>query len=170
MTDASHSREVPGPATSDSGHQLAAIARDMIDDGSYMTLATADHAGRPWASPVWYAHAGSHEFFWVSAPEARHSRNLHGRPQTGIVIFDSRAPIGTGQAVYLEAVAGEITGEDSARGIAVFSARSQAQGSHAWSLDDVQAPARLRLHRAIASEVFVLNGRDQRIAVTMTEG
>jgi pyridoxine/pyridoxamine 5'-phosphate oxidase len=167
MTDAIHSRDTPGPETSDSGHQLAAIARDMIDDGSYMTLATADHAGRPWASPVWYAHADSREFFWVSAPETRHSRNLSGRPQTAIVIFDSRAPIGTGQAVYLEAVAGEVTGDDAVRGIEVFSARSQAQGGHAWSLADIHPPARLRLYRAIASEVFVLDGRDQRIAVTM---
>lgn len=141
----------------------------MIDDGSYMTLATADQAGRPWASPVWYAHAGSREFFWVSAPEARHSRNLSGRPQTGIVIFDSRAPIGTGQAVYLDAVASEVAGDEAARGIEAFSARSQAQGGQAWSLADIQAPARLRLYRAIASEVFVLDGRDQRIAVTMRE-
>ena len=48
---------------SQSEHELASIARDMVDDGSYLTLATADHAGRPWASPVWYAHAGYREFF-----------------------------------------------------------------------------------------------------------
>jgi hypothetical protein len=40
-------------------------------------------------------------------------------------------------------------------------------GADAWSLADVQAPVRLRLYRAIASEVFVLDGRDQRIAVTV---
>jgi pyridoxine/pyridoxamine 5'-phosphate oxidase len=145
--------------------ELASIARDMVDDGSYLTLATADQAGRPWASPVWYAHAGYREFFWVSSPAARHSRNLAGRPQAGIVIFDSRAPIGTGQAVYLDATASEVTGDEVARGIEVFSARSQAQGESSWTLADVQAPARHRLYRAIASEVFVLDGRDQRITV-----
>lgn len=37
---------------------LASIARTVIDTNSYMTLATADRAGLPWPSPVWYAHSG----------------------------------------------------------------------------------------------------------------
>jgi hypothetical protein len=37
----------------------AAIARETIDASLYMTLATADHEGRPWASPVYYAVAVS---------------------------------------------------------------------------------------------------------------
>ena len=52
----------------------AAIARAIIDAGRYMTLATADADGLPWASPVWFAPAGYREFFWVSDPEARHTR------------------------------------------------------------------------------------------------
>ena len=71
---------------------LAAVARSIVDSGSYMTLATADEAGRPWASPVWYAPSAYREYYWVSSPEARHSRNLAARTQLSIVIFDSRAP------------------------------------------------------------------------------
>ena len=67
----------------------ARVARAVIDANSYMTIATADPAGQPWPSPVWYAHAGYREFFWVSSPAARHSRNLADRPRAGIVIFDS---------------------------------------------------------------------------------
>lgn len=62
-----------------------------------MTLATADEAGRPWASPVWYAAVGYDELLWLSRPEARHSRNLAVRRELGIVIFDSSASIGMGQ-------------------------------------------------------------------------
>jgi hypothetical protein len=40
---------------------------------------------------------------------ARHSRNLAARPQVSIVIFDSHARIGMGQAVYVSAVAEELT-------------------------------------------------------------
>jgi nitroimidazol reductase NimA-like FMN-containing flavoprotein (pyridoxamine 5'-phosphate oxidase superfamily) len=61
-----------------------------------MTLATADETGCPWASPVWYAAEGYARFYWVSSPEAKHSRNLAVRPRLSIVIFDSRAPVGTG--------------------------------------------------------------------------
>jgi nitroimidazol reductase NimA-like FMN-containing flavoprotein (pyridoxamine 5'-phosphate oxidase superfamily) len=59
---------------------LASVARDIIDSNAYMTLATADENGRPWASPVWYAAEGYAHFYWVSSPEARHSRNLAARP------------------------------------------------------------------------------------------
>jgi len=88
---------------------LPAIARAIIDSNAYMTFATADGAGQPWALPVWYAAAGYAEFYWVSSPEARHSRNLAARPQVSIVIFDSHARIGMGQAVYVSAVAEELT-------------------------------------------------------------
>ena len=88
--------------TPDDPEQLATIARAIIDDGDYMTLATADESGRPWASPVWYAPAGYHELLWLSRPEARHSQNLSVRRDVGIVIFDSGAKLGEGQGAYIE--------------------------------------------------------------------
>src|ERR671914_2974523 len=89
---------------------LEAIARAIIDSNFYMTLGTADGDGRPWVSPVCYAHDRYAEFYWVSSPEATHSRNLAARPQVSIVIFDSRTPVGCGQGVYVRAVAEELMG------------------------------------------------------------
>jgi nitroimidazol reductase NimA-like FMN-containing flavoprotein (pyridoxamine 5'-phosphate oxidase superfamily) len=63
--------------------ELGAMARSIIDSNRYMTLATADESGLPWASPVWYASAEYREFFWVSSPDVRHSRNLATRPAAG---------------------------------------------------------------------------------------
>ena len=54
----------------------ADVAKSIIDKNMYMVLGTADGTGRPWVSPVYYASAGYREFFWVSSPEATHSRNL----------------------------------------------------------------------------------------------
>jgi Pyridoxamine 5'-phosphate oxidase len=141
----------------DRQEDLGAVARTIIDSNRYMTLGTADETGRPWASPVYYASAGYTEFLWVSSPEATHSRNIAARPQIGIVVFDSRAPIGTGQGVYMSAVAEELTGVDLERGIDVFSRRSVSHGAPAWRLEDVRAPAPYRLYRAIASEHSVLD-------------
>jgi hypothetical protein len=39
-----------------------ALATAIVDGNSYMTLATADAAGRPWATPVWYAPASYREY------------------------------------------------------------------------------------------------------------
>jgi nitroimidazol reductase NimA-like FMN-containing flavoprotein (pyridoxamine 5'-phosphate oxidase superfamily) len=144
---------------------LGAIARSIIDSNRYMTLGTADENGLPWVSPVWFAPAEHREFFWVSAPDARHSRNLAGRPQVAIVIFDSHE-VGGWRALYMSAVAEELAGDDVDDGIAIYSRRSQAQGLPAWTRDDVQSPARHRLYRATASEHFVLDPHDQRLPVS----
>jgi hypothetical protein len=138
-------------------HQdLGAIARDIIESNWYLVLGTADGAGGPWVSPVYYAPAGYSEFFWVSSPEARHSRNLAARPEVSIVIFDSRAPVGAGQGVYMAAVGGELTGAELDRGMGIFSRRSEGHGARPWTLDNVRAPEPYRLYRAIASEHSVL--------------
>src|SRR5215207_10852846 len=51
---------------------LGALVRSIIDANLYIVLATADEAGRPWASPVCFAVAGYREYLWVSSPEATH--------------------------------------------------------------------------------------------------
>jgi nitroimidazol reductase NimA-like FMN-containing flavoprotein (pyridoxamine 5'-phosphate oxidase superfamily) len=129
-----------------------------------MTLATADGDGVPWASPVWYAPAAYREFYWVSSPEAAHSRNLAVRSQLAIVIFDSHET-GGWNAVYLSGVAEELDEVDEA--IEIFSRRSVEQGFPAWTRDDVLSPARHRLYRATVSEAFILDPHDQRHPVTL---
>ena len=142
-----------------------AVAHRIVDANMYMTIATADGDGRPWVSPVWYAPVTYNEFLWVSAPEARHSRNIAGRPEVAIVIFDSTVSIGGAEAVYLEAVAEQLSGDVVDRAIATYSRRSQACGGSAWEAAEVLPPAAFRLYRATASSQFVLGPRDQRLPV-----
>ena len=81
------------------------------------------------------------------------------------MIFDSRAPIGTGQGVYVSAIAEELAGTELDRGIGVYSRRSQAHGVGARTREDVASPARQRLYRATASEHSVLDDKDRRTLV-----
>jgi putative heme iron utilization protein len=137
-------------------------ARAVLDANRYMTLGTADEEGVPWVSPVWFATSDQREFFWVSSPEARHSRNIAARPQVSIVIFDSQVVPGSAEAVYMSAVAGQVA-DDVDAGLEIFNARGEAQGLRPWTRDDIQAPAKHRLYRAVASEQFLLGPRDERI-------
>jgi hypothetical protein len=161
---------------------LGDIARAVIDANLYVILGTAGHDGQPWVTPVYYSARGYTEFYWVSSPEAAHSRNIAARPQVSIVIFDSQAPIGTAQAVYMSGVAEEVTGAAVVRGIDIFSRGSRARGAGEWTAERVQAPAHLRLYRATASQQFALcprkypepcpiHGRtdDHRIAVQLSD-
>ena len=152
---------------SSSGQDLAVAARDIIDANRYMTLATADGDGLPWATPVWFAHEGYTDFLWVSRPEARHSRNLASRSELAIVIFDSTVPVGGAQAVYAEALAAELVGAELEHAVAIYSRRSEAHGAGEWRRADVVAPAPHRLYRARASKHFVLGANDRRVPVRL---
>ena len=143
-----------------------ALAIAIIQANEYMILATADESGRPWASPVWFATADTREFFWVSSPGTRHSRNLAVRAELAFSIFDSQQVPGTGRGVYASAVAVEVPEHEIDAGIAVFADASRRAGmERAWTRADVDGPARLRLYRASVGELFVLSSRDERIKV-----
>ena len=146
---------------------MRAAVQAIIDANSYMTLATADEHGRPWASPVWFASTDYVELVWVSSPEAQHSRNLAVRPELAIVVFDSRQAPGNGEAVYITARGEEVSEPDLDRCLDAYSTISQREGLAAWSRSDVEPPARLRLYRAVADEHFVLTGTDERRPVDL---
>jgi pyridoxine/pyridoxamine 5'-phosphate oxidase len=157
-------------ATGTTTEERASGARRIVDGNLYMVLATADEAGRPWATPVYFAHSNYREFFWISSPQATHSRNIGTRPQVGIVIFDSQVPIGSGQGVYVEGMAGETPADDLERGIGIFSRRSLATGGAAFTAADVREDAPFRLYRAIATEHSMLakdGSADHRVPVVV---
>jgi nitroimidazol reductase NimA-like FMN-containing flavoprotein (pyridoxamine 5'-phosphate oxidase superfamily) len=148
----------------------AQTVSDIIEASRYLVLATADADGRPWSSPVYFARVGLAEFFWVSSPDVTHSRNIAVRPDVGIVIFDSQAAIGAGQGVYMSATAKLLAGDETARGIEVFSSRSVAHGGPQWTSEDVRPGASLRLYRATADSHWILakdGGPDHRIPVPL---
>jgi hypothetical protein len=92
------------------------------------------------------------------------------RSQISIVIFNSQAPIGTGQGVYMSAFAEQLTGIELERGIEIYSRTSLGHGGHAWKQEDVQTPALYRLYRATASKHWILDPAghpDHRTPVTV---
>jgi predicted pyridoxine 5'-phosphate oxidase superfamily flavin-nucleotide-binding protein len=141
--------------------ELADVARDVIDTNRYMALGTADEAGQPWVSPVWFASEDYRNFHWVSSPDAKHSRNVADRPEVAIAIFDSSVPVGGAQAVYMKGVAKELRGADLEQGLEVFDRATRKDHGRAYGFDDVQGSALFRLYRATVSEHWVLiPGRD----------
>jgi hypothetical protein len=149
----------------------AQTVRDIIEASRYLVLATADATGRPWSSPVYFAHIDFAEFFWVSSPAAMHSANIAVRPEVGIAVFDSQAAIGAGQGVYMPAAAELLQEGEAARGIEAFSRRSVAHGGPEWTSEEVRPGAGLRLYRAAADSHWILakDGRpDHRIHVPLT--
>jgi uncharacterized protein YhbP (UPF0306 family) len=141
------------------------MVRRIIDASWYMTLASADEDGTPWASPVWYAPESYTTFLWVSRPEARHSQNLEVRPQLGIVIFDSTVPWGGAEAVYMEAAGEQLAVADAEQAVAIYSERSLRFGAGEWTPERIRAVG-VQLYRATASTQYVLDESDRRVQVS----
>ena len=144
------------------------VLRSVIDSNRFMTLATADEQGTPWASPVWFARRDERRFLWVSSPTTRHSRNIAARPDVAIVIYDSRTTPDERQAVYIEATATELEGKDVDAGISAFSRESLSQGLSEWPRERVTGPASFRLYQATVTAWFILaDGPDERLPVPL---
>jgi hypothetical protein len=131
---------------------------EIVAANRFMTLATADADGLPWATPVWYAPDGEDALLWISKPDARHSRNLAGRPELAIVIFDSTVTSDEAAAVYFDAVASQ-----APERVSVYSAHSLAQGLDELTAADVTEPGPFRLYRASIVEAWELGPGDRRL-------
>ncbi len=150
------------------GEDRRHIVRAVIDANRFMTLATADEHGTPWATPVWFASPDDQRFLWVSSPTTRHSRNIAARPDIAIVIYDSRTAIADRQAVYIEAIAGEVSDDGLDGAIEIFAKASASQGLAEWGREELTPPARFRLYQAMATALFVLaDTTDVRLPVAM---
>jgi hypothetical protein len=139
---------------------LGIVAKAIIDSNMYMVIGTADESGQPWVTPVYFSCAAYREFYWISSPEVRHSHNIVIRPQISIVIFDSQVAVGKGQAVYMSALAREVTGDDFARGLEIYNGRFSDPAEHGVQLirsETVKAPGLYRLYEAVVSNYWMLD-------------
>ena len=142
------------------------LARTLVAENSYLTLATAGADGVPWASPVWFAARDLDMFVWASKPRARHSRNIAENPRLSLVIFDSSRAPGEGSALYLSADAALVDDATFEDALAVYNARSLERGLGEWHPAKLREPAKHRLYRAVTLESFVLDDHDERIRVS----
>jgi len=138
--------------------ELREMARRVIDHNRFMVLGTVEPDGQPRLSPVFYTPARYRDLYWVSSPDARHSRNLQVHPEVEIVIFDSTAAVGHGEAVYLGAVA-RVVADDQLEAACREAFRSAA-GARPFAPAELRGDAPLRLYvAAIRSCEVHLAGR-----------
>jgi hypothetical protein len=135
---------------------LDAMARRAIDANHYMVLATRERdGGGPRVSPVYFTAVRYAGFFWVSSPDAQHSRNVEVTPAVAIVIFDSTARVGEAEAVYLDAVAEQVP--DERLETLLPEAFVPRAGARRLSADELRGDGEMRLYvaHAVRCEVHV---------------
>jgi len=87
-------------------------AKEILSKIQYATIATVTPDGKPWNSPVAHEIDENYVIYWFSDKENQHSKNVRANPYAFIVIYDSTAPEGTGEGVYIEADVEELNNAD----------------------------------------------------------
>jgi hypothetical protein len=147
----------------------------VLDSIYYMTLATVDADGSARVSPLYMTPHQYTDFYWVSRPDAQHSRNLVRDERAMAVVYDSTVPVGAAEAVYLTGrVRQAPEAELFERCSVAFSGCGGASVMRPHELSG-EAPLRLYCLRIYTTEVLIRgshptlgNGRDRRVRVILT--
>jgi hypothetical protein len=83
-------------------------ATQILKEMKYMTLATVCEDGSPWNTPVAPTPSANLIFRWGSNEESVHSQNIRREKRVFVVIYDSHAPEGAGEGIYMKGEAEEL--------------------------------------------------------------
>jgi general stress protein 26 len=133
-------------------------AKAIIEENIYCTIATADSAGKPWISPVFFAFDQDYNIYWVSDKNARHSQNIVSNPEVAIVFFNSQAVEGEGDGVYMEATAEALTDEtEIEQAIELRNQRVTQEDFKVKDIKEVTGAGELRIYKAVPVKMFKLS-------------
>ena len=73
-----------------------------------MTIATVCADGSPWNTPLAPTPSKDLIFRWGSNEDSVHSQNIRNEKRVFVVIYDSTAPEGAGEGIYMKGEAEEL--------------------------------------------------------------
>jgi nitroimidazol reductase NimA-like FMN-containing flavoprotein (pyridoxamine 5'-phosphate oxidase superfamily) len=153
-------------------------AKAIINSNIYMSIATASKDGKPWISPVFFAYDENFNLYWVSNKESLHSNLLRSNPQAAIVIFDSTAAQGEGDAVYIEAEVKELDDEQEIKAsMQILSARVSVDEFRVKEVWQVMDKGYWRIYKAKPTSISksshgrTINGQyiDERVDIKLVD-
>lgn len=106
----------------------ASIVKDIIAKNQYLTLATVDAKGNPWASPVAYIYDEDFKFYWASMHSSRHQININHSPRIAFAVFDSTQKWGEGIGIQVEATVNQISLGELPKVTAMYFSRKYPYG------------------------------------------
>lgn len=135
---------------------LTPKAKEIIEKILYITIATASKKGEPWNSPVYSAFDENYNFYWASDQNGQHSKNIAENSKVFLVIYDSTAPEGTGEGVYVQAEAHMLSDEkEIAHGLSYLDGRVNKKKDPNTRVAQFQGENPRRIYKAVPEKVWV---------------
>jgi len=141
----------------------------ILATNRYLVLGTADEAGQPWVTPVFFAPLDADRVCWVSSPDSRHSRNIANRAAIAITAFDSTVEVGQAEAAYFDAEAATASPAETEAALQALNERLPV--GKQLRVGDLQPDGPLLVYRAEFRQRYVLvrgGDPDHRNVIDMT--
>ncbi|MEK7076767.1 MAG: pyridoxamine 5'-phosphate oxidase family protein [Patescibacteria group bacterium] len=136
--------------------ELVSRAKEIISKILYITVATVSDRDEPWNAPVFAAYDRDYNFYWGTYRNSQKSKNIRANPTAFLVIYDSTAPAGTGEGVYIKATALEL--EDLKEIKLAYDLLCVRHTAPFWKWEAVQSNAPIRLYKAVPEKVWMNSG------------
>jgi len=121
-------------------------AKKILSRIMYATIATVSKEGKPWNTPLFIALDEKYNFYWGSAHDSQHSKNIRNKKEVFLTVYDSTAPADTGEGVYIEAIAEELEDLDDIQH--AHSVLQTRRPTPYWRLEQFYDDTPLRLYKA----------------------
>lgn len=147
--------------------------KEILSTVLYATVATASKAGKPWNSPVAGFWDNDFNLYWFSAKDSVHSSNIRENEDIFVVVYDSTMKEGTGEGVYIEATAYEVTDPDEIKQVVDLQT-----GTMRCSVEQVSSDAIHRFYKATPKSIWMNDDqkdtegnyvKDIRVEVSLTD-
>src|SRR3990167_9578228 len=91
---------------------LSKQAKEIIARINYITIASVTPDSKPWNSPVFSAYDDDYNFYWGTHKDSQKAKNIAANENVFLVIYDSTVPPGTGEGVFVQAKARQLSDPD----------------------------------------------------------
>ena len=119
------------------------IVKKIITDNKYLTLSTVNGDRSPHASPVFFVERNGN-FYWWSAKNSQHSKNVSRDGRVFITIFNSTVKEADARGVYIDAKVKEINEGHTD----ILSAYNDKAEAFKLATEDVSGDSPSRLYEA----------------------
>lgn len=141
----------------------ATIAKKIILENNYFTMASVGEKRNPWITPVYYAYDISCTFYWYSQKTTKHSQLIKKNDNIAVVIFNSRyqpdEPAEDGFGVYMTGKAYEVAKEELPYALTVYFTRSFTDKKERQKMmkdtQDFLGNAPLRMYKFIPDKIYI---------------
>jgi len=132
---------------------LSKRAKEIIKQIQYVTIASVTEDGLPWNSPVFAAYDEDYNFYWGTHLDSQKAKNIRANGNVFLAIYDSTVPAGTGEGVYIKAIAQQISDQDEIK--RVFDLLKDRHATSFWDFAAVGEDGPIRLYKATPQQAWM---------------